>query len=236
MRGNQLTFNFDEIKINFEKIKQNIEKAGHDVTILAATKTIPPDIINYIINDLGIKNIGENRVQELLDKYDKIDKENVNIHFIGSLQTNKVKYIIDKVSMIHSLDSLRLGEEIEKQAKKINRVIDVLIEINIGEEPNKSGLLPYKDDIKSFIDRISVFSHINVRGLMTLAPICKNDSEYTKYFKKTYEFFIDNFKEKIHNIDIPVLSMGMSDSYISAVESGSNLIRVGTALFGKRIY
>jgi pyridoxal phosphate enzyme, YggS family len=236
MKENQSNFNFDEklIKNNFEIIREQIDKADHEVTLLAATKTMPPDVINYAVNELGIRDIGENRVQELLDKYSLIDKDNLNIHFIGSLQTNKVKYIIDKVSMIHSLDSYRLAEEIEKQAAKINRVIDVLVEVNIGEEPNKSGFMPDIGEIAEFVASLAGFSHLNVRGLMTMAPICQNNTDYVKYFKKTYKIFIDIFIKKFHNIDIPILSMGMSDSYIPAIECGSNMIRVGTALFGKR--
>ena len=238
MKENQSTSNFDKelIKRNYNTIRNNIEKADHKVTLLAAIKTIPADVINYAVSELGIRDIGENRVQELLDKYDAVapPENNVNVHFIGSLQTNKVKYIIDKVSMIHSLDSYKLAEEIEKQAAKINRVIDVLVEVNIGDEPNKSGISPDNDTIEKFLSDIAGFSHMNVRGMMTMAPICQNNAEYVKYFKKTYKIFIDIFHKKSHNISIPVLSMGMSDSYIPAIECGSNMIRVGTALFGKR--
>jgi len=234
MKENRSTFNFAEIKNNFDIIRKNIDVADHEVTLLAATKTVPPDVINFAVNELGITDIGENRVQELLEKYDDIDRTNVNIHFIGALQTNKVKYIIDKVSMIHSVDSYRLAEEIEKQAGKINRVMDVLVEINIGEEPGKSGLPPDSDIIGEFITKIAAFPHVNVRGFMTLAPLCKNNDDYTKYFKKTYKIILDIYDKKFHNISIPILSMGMSESYVPAIECGSNMIRVGTALFGKR--
>ena len=234
MKENRSTFNFAEIRNNFDIIRKNIDRAGHEVTLLAATKTVPPDVINFAVNELGITDIGENRVQELLDKYDAIDKDKVRIHFIGSLQTNKVKYIIDKVAMIHSVDSYRLAEEIEKQAAKINRVMDVLVEVNIGEETNKSGLPPDSNIIGGFIDEISRFSHINVRGLMTLAPLCENNSEYIKFFKKTYEIILDICDKKLDNINRSILSMGMSESYVPAMECGSNMIRVGTALFGKR--
>lgn len=234
MKESQSIINYNDIKTNYNIIKDNINKADHDVTLLAATKNVSPDVINYAVNELGIKDIGENRVQELLDKYDDINKDNLNIHFIGSLQTNKVKYIIDKVTMIHSVDRYKLAEEIEKQAAKINRNIDILVEVNIGEEPNKGGILPDIDVVDEFITLISVFPHLNIRGLMTLAPVCNNNEEYTKYFEKTYKIFVDILHKKHHNIDIPVLSMGMSDSYIPAVKCGANLVRVGTALFGKR--
>jgi len=219
------------IKENFENVRNKI--GDKNVTILAATKTVPADIINYAANELSLTDIGENRVQELLEKYEFLDKEKLNIHFIGTLQTNKVKYIIDKVCLIHSLDSVKLAAEINRQAKKIGRVMDVLVEINIGEEEGKSGIMP--DTVMSFLDEISSFDSIRVKGLMTLAPICANLSDYRKYFVKTYQLFIDILQKKLHNIDSPILSMGMSDSYEAAIECGANMIRLGTALFGKRI-
>lgn len=224
---------------NVSEIRQRIDEAkargmGQEVTLLCATKTVPADVINYVTSNFGITDIGENRVQELLEKYDELDKENVNLHFIGSLQTNKVKYIIDKVCMIHSLDSVRLAKEIDRQAKRIGKVMDVLIEVNIGEEENKGGISP--DELESFIDEISVFDNIRVRGLMTIAPNCEGNAEYSKYFEKTYAFFIDILPKKIHNIYSPILSMGMSDSFETAIECGSNLIRLGTVIFGRREY
>lgn len=222
---------------NFDEIRQRIvsaDKDGHDVTLLCATKTVPAEVINYAISELGVTDIGENRVQELLEKYDDLIKDNVNIHFIGSLQTNKVKYIIDKVCMIHSLDSVKLAKEIDRQAKKHGKVMDVLVEINIGEEENKGGIMP--DDLDAFLDEISQFDSLRVRGLMTIAPFWSEKEDYYKYFEKTYQFFIDNLPKKIHNIYKPVLSMGMSDSFETAIECGSTLVRLGTVLFGRRIY
>lgn len=229
----------EDLRCNIEDIRQRIETSrkmgkGQDVTLLCATKTVPVDVINYVIRNHGITDIGENRVQELLEKYDELDKDNVNLHFIGSLQTNKVKYIIDKVCMIHSLDSVKLAKEIDRQAKKIGRVMDVLVEVNIGEEENKGGIMP--SELESFLDEISVFENIRVRGLMTIAPNCSENAEYSKYFEKTYAFFIDILPKKIHNIYSPILSMGMSDSFDTAIGCGSNLIRLGTVIFGKREY
>ena len=228
----------ETIRENIEQIRRGIEeakkRAGRQgaVTLLAATKTVPPEKINYAIQECGLTDIGENRVQELLSKYDALEKENVKIHFIGSLQTNKVKYIIDKVTMIHSLDSVPLAKEIDRQAKKHGLKMDVLVEVNIGREENKGGILP--EDILEFLDKISLFDSICVRGIMTIAPHCEKKEEYFKYFAETYKIFIDISEKKPHNIDMSILSMGMSESYIPAVECGSTLVRVGSAIFGAR--
>ncbi len=229
-----------DLRANLEDIRSRIDAskkksvAKDDVTLLCATKTVPADVINYVTRELGITDIGENRVQELLSKYDELEKDRINLHFIGSLQTNKVKYIIDKVCMIHSLDSLKLAKEIDRQAKKIGRVMDVLVEVNIGEEENKGGIMPH--ELEDFLSELAVFDNIRVRGLMTIAPNCEEITEYHKYFAKTYQFFIDILPKKIHNIYSPVLSMGMSDSFEAAIECGSNLVRLGTIVFGQRNY
>ena len=207
---------------------------GAPVTLLAATKTVPADVINYSVCELGITDIGENRVQELLDKYDELEKDRMNIHFIGKLQTNKVKYIIDKVCLIHSVDSLKLAAEIDKRAAAIGKVMDVLVEINVGYEENKSGISP--EEASDFLDKISAFPNVNVRGLMTIAPICEEKSEYLTYFKKIYQIFLDILPKKIHNIREPVLSMGMSGSFEQAIECGSTMVRIGTSIFGQRNY
>ena len=222
---------------SLEDIKKRMAESnafGQEVTLLCATKTVPAEVINYATQELGVTDIGENRVQELLSKYDELEKENVNIHFIGSLQTNKVKYIIDKVCMIHSVDSLKLAAEIDRQAKKHNKVMDILVEINIGEEENKGGIAP--GELPGFLEELCNFDNLRVRGLMTIAPFWCEKSDYQKYFTKTYQFFIDILPEKIHNIYKPVLSMGMSDSFETAIECGSTLVRLGTVVFGHREY
>ena len=222
---------------NLSNVKKRIAAAegkGQEVTLLLATKTVSAEAINYATRELGVTDIGENRVQELLEKYDELEKENVNIHFIGSLQTNKVKYIIDKVCMIHSVDSLKLAAEIDRQAKKHNKVMDILVEINIGEEDQKGGIAP--SEIEDFLTELTAFENIRVRGLMTIAPFWCEKSDYQKYFTKTYQFFIDILPKKIHNIYKPVLSMGMSDSFETAIECGSTLVRLGTVVFGRREY
>ncbi|MBQ3099372.1 MAG: YggS family pyridoxal phosphate-dependent enzyme [Clostridia bacterium] len=225
------------IRENLDAVRKRMAEVnsdGREVVLLSATKTVDADAINYAINECGLTDIGENRVQELIAKYDDLDKENVNLHFIGTLQTNKVKYIIDKVCMIHSLDSVKLAAEIDRQAKKHGIVMDVLIEINIGREESKSGVMP--EDFDGFVDQIACFENIRVRGIMVIGPICAQNDEYIEYFKKTYSFFLDILPKKIHNIYKPVLSMGMSDNFDLAIECGSNLVRVGSAIFGKRSY
>jgi len=222
---------------NLPLVRAAIERAasGRKVTLLAATKTVPVEVINYAIDNMGLTCIGENRVQELLSKYDALHKEGVEIHFIGRLQTNKVKYVIDKVSLIHSVDSERLAREIDRQAQKHGKIMDVLVEVNVGEEASKGGVLPA--ELPDFLAVLSCFSHIRVRGLMAIPPQNATKEENLNYFTQTYQFFVDFFEKKVHNnIDTYILSMGMSDSYEDAVRSGSTLVRVGSAIFGKRFY
>ncbi len=231
-------------KRSSDLIKYNLSL---DVKLLSVTKTVPVEIINYAIDELGVCAIGENRVQELLEKYDKLHQpkdSKLEIHLIGSLQTNKVKYIIDKVDMIESLDSVKLAAEIDRQAKKHGKTMDVLIEINIGKEEQKGGIFP--EEIFNFLEEISAFDSLRVRGLMTIAPKCDKKENFLSFFEKTYRIFIDISEKTSHNIygclfaengkHFDTLSMGMSDSFEAAVMCGSNEIRLGSALFGKRQY
>lgn len=230
---------FAYIDENLARIRKAAEEAaasspyGQDYDILLATKYATAEEINYA-HSLGIRKIGENRVQSLLEKYDKLDKDDLEIHFIGTLQKNKVKYVIDKVSMIESLDSLSLAEEIEKQAAKRDIVMDCLIEVNIGDEEAKGGIA--KGDVLAFADALDRFPHIRVVGLMTMAPKCTEIEDFRRYFRKSYEIFLDFFAKKSHNIGEPVLSMGMSDSYECAIEEGATIVRVGSSIFGSRVY
>lgn len=216
-----------------EKIKEAQQNSPYrqDVTLLLATKTRTPEEINYAIS-LGIDHIGENRVQELLEKYDRIEKENVKIHFIGALQTNKVKYIIDKVDMIQSLDRLSLAEEINRQAGKIGKVMDVLCEINIGHEESKSGIA--LEEAEEFLLQVSKFPHLRLCGLMAIPPKMTSVDRQKQYFQKIMDFYIDISAKKMDNSNMAVLSIGMSDDFPIAVECGSNLVRIGTAAFGQR--
>lgn len=224
---------FSYVDENLSAIRARINAAaersgGREVTLLAAVKYTDVEHINYL-HSLGVNDIGENRVQQLLEHWELLNRENLRVHFIGTLQKNKVKYIIDKVSMIHSLDSLSLAAEIEKQAAKHNIVMDVLVEINSGMEENKSGISP--EDAAEFCLALGQFSHINLRGFMTMAPKCEKNEEYRKYFRKTSQLCLDIWQKKLHNIDRPILSMGMSDSFEVAIEEGADIVRVGRALF-----
>lgn len=228
-----------EIRENFEKVREQIRALQPGARLLAATKTVSVEEINYAIDELNLEYVGENRVPELLEKYGDLHRVTgegrpVEIHFIGHLQTNKVKYIIDKVDLIQSLDSLGLAAEIEKRASKIGRVMDVLVEINIGREEAKGGIDP--DDVYEFLDAVAAFPHVRVVGIMTMAPKCECDAEYLKYFTETAQIFIDISQKKLHNIIEPILSMGMSGSYEAALRAGSGMIRVGSSLFGARTY
>lgn len=227
---------FDTIRNNYEKVKREIsEITDRPVEIMAVTKNQPVEIINFAINELGVSIIGENRVQELLSKYDRIefpDDRKVRVHLIGSLQTNKVKYIIDKVDMIESLDSIKLAQEIDYRAKKAGRVMEVLVEVNIGREEQKCGVMP--EELFGFIEKLADFSSLKVRGLMTIAPKTDEKEKIFKYFYETYQYFIDISQKNIHNISMDILSMGMSASYREAIRAGSTRIRLGTTLFGER--
>ncbi len=222
---------------NVAQIRKQIDtamtaaKREDEVMLLAAVKSADAEEINYIHRVLGINDIGENRVQQLLSRYDLIDREGLNIHFIGSLQSNKVKYIIDKVCMIHSLDSLSLAKEIDKQAGKHGLIMDVLVEINIGREENKGGILP--EEAESFCAELSQFSNIRLRGFMTMAPKCDKKEDYNKYFAQTYKTVLDIWTKKLHNINRPIISMGMSESFCEAIAEGSNIVRVGRSMFVK---
>lgn len=227
------------IQKNLDIINENIENAckkvgrKNDVILLAATKMNSAEAINFAISK-GLKYIGENKVQEFIEKYDAIDKENVTAHFIGHLQSNKVKYIIDKVDMIQSVDSLSLAKEIDRQAKKHNKVMKVLVEINIAMEESKSGISP--ENVEQFLTEISKFENIKVMGLMSIPPIMTSEDTQRKIFKKIYQIYVDISQKNIHNISMTYLSLGMSDDYAIAVEEGANIVRVGTALFGRRNY
>ena len=228
------------IRENLDAITARIRaaetKAGRDegsVTMVAAVKYAEDDEIRELCR-LGVRELGENRVQQLLAHYEALGeaRDNVRFHFIGSLQTNKVKYIIDKVALIHSLDSLRLAEEIEKQAAKRGLVMDVLVEVNSGEEESKGGILP--SELEAFCQSLSDYPHLRLCGCMTMAPKCDEKEEYLKYFQQTYQQVLDIWTKKLHNInrtETPILSMGMSESFEEAIASGSDLVRIGRSLF-----
>ncbi len=230
----------DDIKRNFEEITALIADAAvrsgrkpEDITLLAATKTVEPEFINYAVS-LGLKFIGENRVQELLSKYEEYDLEHCDLQFIGHLQTNKVRQIVGKVSMIQSVDSLKLAQEISKQSVKAGVTTNVLVEVNIGREENKSGVM--EEDLVPLLENIARLEGIKVRGLMTVPPICGKKEDVCKFFDKMYHLFIDISAKTMDNINMDFLSMGMSDDFVEAILSGANMVRIGSRLFGARVY
>ena len=223
---------------NLSRVREEIRVAcgtgGYDpegVTLMAAIKSADVEEINYLHTVLGVTHVGENRVQQLLERYDRLEKEGLSIHFIGTLQTNKVKYIIDKVDMIQSLDSDKLAKEIERQATKVDRVMDVLIEINSGSEISKGGVEPA--DTEAFARRVvsGDYPHLRLRGFMTMAPK-STDEEYRAIFSRTRKL-CEEIWERLGYTEPMVMSMGMSESYIPAAASGSTMVRVGRGLFCK---
>ena len=223
------------IKENIEKVRKNIALAcaeskrdPNDVLLLAVTKTRSADEINEAI-EAGITDIAENRVQELISKFDDV-KPDVRWHLIGHLQTNKVKYIADKVCMIHSVDTLKLAKEIDERCKKLSKVMDILIEVNSGEE-NKNGV-PYSD-AERLIEEISKLSNVHISGLMTMAPLGAEKDELMGVFSRLKKLSVDIDAKKYDNVDMNVLSMGMSGDYYEAVLSGATIVRIGRTLFNQ---
>ncbi|MDD6526731.1 MAG: YggS family pyridoxal phosphate-dependent enzyme [Oscillospiraceae bacterium] len=231
---------FSNIEHNLSVIRENIkiaaEKSGRtaeDIKLMAVTKTVEPVFINHAI-ECGIDLIGENKVQEFLSKEEFLNLDNCKVHLIGHLQTNKVKQIVGKVEMIQSVDSIRLAREISKQSEKLGICTDCLIEVNIGEEESKTGIA--YDEVMRLIEEIISLPSIKIQGLMSIPPICENVSDLCKYFEKMNRLFIDIKAKNIDNINMSVLSMGMSGDYKEAVACGANLVRIGSSIFGPRMY
>lgn len=227
-----ITDNILEVQQKIENAAKRAGRNPKDILLLAVSKTIDVPTIKEAVA-AGLTALGENKVQEILDKYDSFD-DGVDWHLIGHLQTNKVKYIIDKVSLIHSVDSLKLAEEIEKRGKQNNRIVDILIEVNMEQEESKFGVKP--ELVLSLICEISKFEHIRVKGLMTVAPFVENSEENRDCFRKMRELFIDINQKNINNVSMDVLSMGMTGDYEVAIEEGATIVRVGTGIFGSRNY
>ena len=226
----------DNYKLINERIAEAAQKVGkkrEDITFLAATKTVDAQTINHAIS-LGLDHIGENRVQELLSKYEDYDLSNCSLQFIGHLQTNKVRQIVGKVDLIQSVDSLKLAQEIAAQSVKRNLTTDILVEVNIGREENKSGV--FEENLEELLTQIAQIHGISVQGLMTIPPICDNKQKISEYFNKMHRLFIDISQKKLDNINMSILSMGMSDDYYEAILEGATMVRIGSALFGARNY
>lgn len=223
--------NTARIRAELDEAAREAGREPDDVTLLAAVKYAEADEINHLCHNCGITDIGENRVQQLLEHWEAIDREGVRFHFIGSLQTNKVKYIADKVCMIHSVDSEKLAAEIDKRSRAVGRVMDILVEINSGREENKSGVMP--EEVAGLCEKLAKYPNIRLCGFMTMAPRCESSAEYRKYFSETYNLIVDIWEKKLHNIKRPIISMGMSESFHEAVAEGSSCVRVGRAFFAK---
>lgn len=224
----------ENLEVINEKIKTAAEKSFRtfeDIKLIGVTKTISIKKMQELA-DLSVIDFGENKVQELLSKYDFFEKK-VNFHLIGHLQTNKVKYIIDKVSLIHSVDSEKLAIEINKRAEQRNIIMDILIEVNIGNEESKDGVK--KDQTVELINNIKCLPNICIKGLMTVAPFVVDVEENRCLYKEMYDLFKSIKVIQGPNIDIKYLSMGMSNDFEIAIEEGSNMVRIGTSIFGSRV-
>ena len=225
----------ENLEIVEEKIQEACKKSGRnreDVTLIAVSKTKPVETLQEAY-DLGVRVFGENKVQELTEKYDALPKD-IHWHMIGHLQRNKVKYIIDKVDLIHSVDSIRLAETIDKEAQKHDLVANILVEVNVAKEESKFGLMP--EEVDGFIDEIAKLKHIQVKGLMTIAPFVENPEKNRTVFADLRKLSVDIAKKNVDNVNVSILSMGMTNDYEVAVEEGATMVRVGTGIFGARNY
>ncbi len=229
----------DHIRDNIEDVLENIAKAAgsvgrnkDDVTLIAVSKTKSVSDIEAAL-ECHVKNMGENKVQEIRQKYEALGN-NAKWHMIGHLQTNKVKYIIDKVDLIHSVDSIKLAEKISVEAKKMDKNIDILIQLNVANEESKFGIKTRELD--DFISQVRNMSHVRIKGLMTIAPYVEDPEENRKIFREINQLAVDIKRKNIDNVNMDILSMGMTNDYMVAIEEGSTMVRVGTGIFGKRDY
>ncbi len=227
------------LKENLANVEQNImdacKRAGRareEVTLIAVSKTKPVSMLEEIYNE-NIRDFGENKVQEMCDKMDKLPSD-IKWHMIGHLQRNKVKYIVDRVSLIHSVDTYRLAEEINIQAKKKNIIVPILVEVNIAGEESKFGTTA--EDAILLVEEISKLENIRIKGLMTIAPYVVDAEENRLYFRKIKQLSVDITNKNIDNVSMEILSMGMTGDYAVAIEEGATMVRVGTGIFGERDY
>ena len=225
----------DQLQEVEKRIQAACDRAGRkreEVTLIAVSKTKPVETLQEAY-DLGVRIFGENKVQELTAKYEALPKD-IHWHMIGHLQTNKVKYIIDKAELIHSVDSLKLAETIEKEAAKHDLFADILVEVNVAEEESKFGMK--MEEVIPFVEKVSAFPHVRVRGLMTIAPFVEDPEENRSIFADLHKLYIDIKKKNHDNDTVSVLSMGMTNDYEVAIEEGATMVRVGTGIFGARNY
>lgn len=227
-----LAENLQQVEKRIQEACKRADRDSKEVTLIAVSKTKPMSMIDEIYEE-GIRDFGENKVQELTEKYEQLPTD-IHWHMIGHLQRNKVKYIIDKTKLIHSVDSLRLAETIQQEASKKGIKVDVLVEVNVAQEESKFGLK--MEEVLPFIEKISTFPNICVKGLMTIAPYVENPEENRPIFRSLRKLFIDINAKNIDNVYMSVLSMGMTNDYEVAVEEGATMVRVGTGIFGERNY
>ena len=225
-----LAENLKQIEENIAKSCERAKRRREEVTLIAVSKTKPVSMLNEIYN-CGIRDFGENKVQEICEKREQLPKD-IRWHMIGHLQRNKVKHIIRDVSLIHSVDTYRLAEEINIQAKKIKRIVPVLIEVNIAEETSKFGI--DAEETMQLAEEISKWDNLRVKGLMAVAPYVENAEDNRHYFQKIRELSVDIARENIDNVSMGILSMGMTGDYTVAIEEGATIVRVGTGIFGAR--
>lgn len=227
-----LVNNYNHVLNQVNAACENVNRNKDEVTLIAVSKTKPSSDIQELY-DYGVRDFGENKVQELTSKYEELPKD-IRWHLIGHLQTNKVKYIVDKVYMIHSVDSVKLAREIEKEAAKKNVNVNILVQVNVANEDTKFGL--DNSEVIKIVEEIATLPHLRIKGLMTIAPFVDDGEENRKYFNQLKQLSVDIKAKNIDNVCMDMLSMGMSGDFETAIEEGATHVRVGTSIFGVRNY
>lgn len=227
-----ITENLEQVRKNIVEACKAVNRDPGEVTLISVSKTKPVSMLQEAY-DAGSRDFGENKVQEIMDKYPQLPSD-IRWHMIGHLQRNKVKYIVDKVALIHSVDSLRLAETIENEAAKHGVTVPILIEVNVAQEESKFGLKT--DEVLPLVESIAKLPHINIKGLMTIAPYVEDPEENRMIFRQLKKLSVDIAAKNINNVNMSVLSMGMTGDYQVAVQEGATMVRVGTGIFGERDY
>lgn len=227
-----LTENLQEVEQKIQEVCTKVNRAREEITLIAVSKTKPISMLQEVYH-LGVRDFGENKVQELSEKHPQLPQD-INWHLIGHLQTNKVKQVIDKATLIHSVDSVRLAEVIEKEAAKKNVIVNILLEVNVAEEESKFGFKV--EEVLSAVETIARFPHVRIKGLMTIAPFVENPEENRSVFARLQKLSVDIRSKNIDNVSVDILSMGMTNDYQVAIEEGATMVRVGTGIFGAREY
>ena len=227
-----ITENLEQVRKNIEEACRAVNRDPGEVTLISVSKTKPVSMLQEAY-DAGSRDFGENKVQEIMDKYPQLPSD-IRWHMIGHLQRNKVKYIVGQVALIHSVDSYRLAEEINIQAKKKNIIVPILVEVNIAHEESKFGIS--EEDAIQLVEEIAELENVRIKGLMTIAPYVENAEDNRLYFRKIKDLSVDIAAKNIDNVSMEILSMGMTGDYEVAIEEGATMVRVGTGIFGERNY